>query len=177
MTGRTATPKEIVQMLILREAGFSVLHISQKLGFSVRTINRHLADNKIKKGSIKKEAIDNARLELTKVITSNSDIREHASRLVIDDIAHANHLRGILIDASEYLTATNLKEAALVMRGAAAYSTAFKNTSDTLRHILGLDKLKEDDGELPQLTIQEITNEQALELQQKNAVTDTDIDD
>jgi len=174
MTGITATPKQITQMIILREAGFSVLHISQQLGFSVRTIHRHLAEKNTKKGTIKKEVIEIARAELTKVITSNPAIREQAAKLVMDDIAHANHLRAILIEASEHLTATNLLEATMVMRGAAAYSTALKNTSDTLRHSFGIDKIKDEDGELPELHVKELTNEQARGLQEKLLVIDDD---
>lgn len=172
MTGRTATPKEISEILALREVGYSVLHISQKLGFSVRTVHRHLAENSIKKGSLKKEVIENARIELSKIITSNLAIRDEAAKQIIDDIAHSNHLRAILIEASEYLKATTLQEAVLVMRGAAAYSTAFKNTSDTIRHALGVDKLIDDASELPELIISELTNEQIKEMARDTMVTD-----
>lgn len=164
MTGRTATPKEITEILALREAGYSVLHISQKYGFSTRTIQRHIAENNIKKGSLKKEMIENARAELSKVITSNVAIRDEAAKLIIDDLAHSNHIRAIIIEASEHLKATTLQEAVLVMRGAAAYSTAFKNTSDTIRHSLGTDKLVDEASELPELIITELTNEQIKEI-------------
>lgn len=170
MTGRTATPKEISEILALREVGYSVLHISQKLGFSVRTIHRHLAENSIKKGSLKKEVIENARTELSRIITSNPAIHAEAAKQIIDDIAHSNHLRDIIIQASEHLKATNLQEATLVMRGAAAYSTALKNTSDTIRHALGVDKIKDEVGELPELYVMELSSEQVKAIAKEQMV-------
>lgn len=173
MTRKTTTPKEVTEILALREAGYTVLAISQRLNLSVRTIHRHLATHGTIKGSLKQEAIDKARSELFELVTSNSAIREAASKLIIDDIAHSNHLRAIMIEASEYLKATTLQEAMLVMRAAAAYSTAFKNTSDTIRHSLGADKLVDEASELPELFITELTNEQIKEMA-KEAMVEED---
>lgn len=77
-------------------------------------MQRHFAEYGTKKGSIKKEVLDNARADLLKRVTS-----EEAAKLINDDLAHAQHLREMLINASEYLQATSLKEAVLVMRAAA----------------------------------------------------------
>lgn len=158
MARKTTTPKEVTEILTLREAGYTVLAISQKVNISTRTIDRHLATHGTKKGSLKQEVIENARTEMFKLINSNTAIREEAAKLIADDIAHSNHIRGIMIDASEFMKATSLPEAVLVMRGAAAYSTAFKNTSDTIRHALGVDKLIDDTDELPELVIRELTS-------------------
>lgn len=160
MTRKTATPREVTAMLALREAGYTVLAISQKLNMSVRTVQRHLATHGAKKGSLKEEIIENARAELFKLVTSNPAIREEAAKLISDDIAHAAHLRTIILEASEHLTATSPQEAVLVMRAAAAYSTALKNTSDTIRHSLGVDKIVDDTDDLPELILTELTNEQ-----------------
>jgi hypothetical protein len=40
-------------------------------------------------------------------------IREEAAKLINDDLAHAAHLRSIIVSASEHLQATSLKEAVL----------------------------------------------------------------
>lgn len=51
------------------------------------------------------------------------------------------------------------------MRAAAAYSTVIKNTSDTIRHSLGLDKIVDDNvNDLPELVVTELTNEQIKEM-------------
>lgn len=59
-------------------------------------------------------------------------IRLDAPRLVADDLAHSLRLREVILAASEQMKATNLEEAALVMRAAAADSTAIRNTSDII---------------------------------------------
>ena len=174
MTRKTTTPKELTEILALREVGFTVLAISQKFNLSVRTIHRYLAESGVKKGSLKQEVMESARAELSRIITSNPVIIETASQHLIDDIAHSNHLRAIIIEASEHLKANSLAEAVLVMRGAAAYSTAIKNTSDTLRRSLGADKIEET-AELSELIIREYTSEEIEEIRSRKL--DMDFDD
>lgn len=158
MTRKTATPNEIAKAVAMREAGYTVLSISQELGISFRSLQRHFAEHSAKKGTLKKELMNAARVELLSRITSDDSIREEAARLINDDLAQSRHLRSIMVNASELLQATNLNEAVLVMRAAAAYSTAIKNTSDTLRHTLRIDRtLEETEAELPQLIISELT--------------------
>lgn len=161
MTKKTATPAEISEALALREAGYTALSISQRLGISVRSLQRHFADHGTKKGSIKKEVLDNARADLLKRVTSDEAIKEEAARLINDDLAHAQHLRELMINATEHLQATSLKEAVLVMRAAAAYSTAIKNTSDMMRHTLRIEKSIDDtEKDLPELLIKELTSDE-----------------
>ena len=56
------------------------------------------------------------------------------------------------------------------MRGAAAYSTALKNTSDTIRHALGVDKIKDEVGELPELYVMELSSEQVKAIAKEQMV-------
>lgn len=172
MTGKTTTPKEVLEMLTLREAGYTVLSISQKLNISVRTVYRHLEKYGTKKGSLKQAAIDKARGELLRLITSDAAIREEAAKLITDDLAHANHLRAIIIEASEHLKAATIQEAMFVMRAAAAYSTALKNTSDMIRHSLALDQVRNDPEELPELVVNELSKEQIDEMKEAALVGD-----
>ena len=161
MGKKTATPAEITGALALREAGYTVLSISQRLGISVRSLQRHFAEHGVKKGCIKEEVLATARADLLKRVTSDEAINEEAAKLINDDLAHARFLREVMIDAAEQLQATSLKEAVLVMRAAAAYSTAIKNTSDTLRHSLRIEKTIDDtDKELPELVIKELTSDE-----------------
>lgn len=167
---KTATPAEISEALALREAGFTALSISQRLGISVRSLQRHFAEHGVKKGSIKEEVLATARADLLKRVTSDEAIKEEAAKLINDDLAHARFLREVMIDAAEQLRATSLKEAVLVMRAAAAYSTAIKNTSDMMRHSLRIEKTIDDtDKELPELVIKELTNEEITELRKIDA--------
>lgn len=161
MTKKTATPAEISEAMALREAGFTVLSISQRLGISVRSLQRHFAEHGVKKGSIKEEVLATARADLLKRGTSDEAIKEEAARLINDDLAHAQHLRELMINATEHLQATSLKEAVLVMRAAAAYSTAIKNTSDMMRHTLRIERSIDDtEKDLPELLIKELTSDE-----------------
>lgn len=154
----------------MREAGYTVLSISQRLGISVRSLQRHFAEYGVKKGCIKEEVLALARADLMKRVTSDEAIKEEAAKLINDDLAHARFLREVMIDAAEQLQATSLKEAVLVMRAAAAYSTAIKNTSDMMRHSLRIEKSIDDaDKDLPELVIKELTNEEIVELRKVGA--------
>jgi len=96
---KTATPEDISQALAMREAGYTVLSISQRLSISVRTLQRHFAEHGTKKDAIKEELLTAAREEILKRVTSDDTIREEAARLINDDLAHARHLRSIMVAA------------------------------------------------------------------------------
>lgn len=173
----SVTPTLEAQIIALREAGYTNLAISKKLGVGLRTVQRHLAAAGIKKGSLKSELIDQAREEALTLLRSDPAIKQAISQLLLDDIAHASHLRDIMVQASEHLIATDAKSAALVMRGAAAYSVAIKNTSDTLQK--HFNKHSQDDMEvMPELVVREISAEEAIAMTQRGMVEDkNDIDD
>jgi hypothetical protein len=171
---KSISPDLLGQAIALREAGFTVLAISQRLGIGVRTLHRHFARQGSTKGRVKAEVLERARHDLLDSVKADNAIREEAAKLVHDDLAHARHLREILLDASEHLRANTLADAAVVMRAAAAYSTAAKNTSDMLRRSLGLDRIdsKVSPDELPELVLREIDDAQAAVLQAGDMVDD-----
>lgn len=164
MLKKHTTPAQITEMLTLREAGYTVAHIAQRMSLSSRTVERHLAGHGIKKGSLKQELIDEARNEMLSLVKNDDIIREKMAALVADDIAITAKLRSVMLEATDKLHATNLEEAALVMRALAAASTTFKNTSDTSRHSLSIKKLSEDTANIPSLEITGITDEEAANL-------------
>jgi hypothetical protein len=158
---KSINPQQISLAIAMREAGYTVLAISQQLGLSVRTLQRHLSRSGAKKGKATGELVEAAKSDLRKLLSSSESIRDLIACQVRDDLAHAAHLREIVIKASEHLQADSLRDAVLVMRAAAAYSTAIKNTSDTIRHSLGVKQI--DDGlgnDLPELVIRELTTDQ-----------------
>lgn len=157
MTKKETAPDVVGEALVLREAGFTALAISQRLGISIRTLQRHFAAAGTRKGAAKAEVLQRAKDELMARITSDEAIKEEAARLVADDLAHSLHLREVILAASEQMKATNLEEAALVMRAAAAYSTTIKNTSDIIRRSLRLEHRDDAGDELPELVVTELT--------------------
>lgn len=171
MPGKSVPPEKIAEAVTLRSAGYTATAIADRLGISLRTVNRVFEHHKAKKGEVKQEMIQAARQVLIEGITSNDRIKEEAARLIADDLAHARLLRSRMADATEHMTATNLEEAALLMRAAAAYSTALKNTSDTLRHSMGTEKALQtvEADDLPELVVQEISAEEALRMTANSA--------
>jgi AcrR family transcriptional regulator len=165
MTKREISPDVLAEALVLREVGYTSLAISQRLGMSVRTLQRHFASTRTKKGIIKDEVFQQAKADLLARVTSEASIREEAAQLIADDLAHSRHLREILLAASGKMIANSLPEAVLVMRAAAAYSTAIKNTSDIIRHSLRIERFAESiSAELPELVVHELTAEEVAEL-------------
>ncbi|MCK0510245.1 hypothetical protein [Aromatoleum buckelii] len=157
MARKSLSLEQIADALALREAGYTVLAISQRLGIPTRTLERHFAKHGAQKGVLKKEAIEAARAEILQHIMADDTIRAEAAKMIADDLAHARHVRTIILNAAEQLKAASLQEAALVMRAAAAYSTAIKNTSDMVRHSLRPDRGGVESRALPELVIEEIT--------------------
>ena len=178
MTTKAAGPDEIAQALAMREAGFTTLAISQRLGLSIRTLQRHFALNRTKKGALRDEVLSSAKAELLARLTNDEVIKEEASRLIADDIAHAAHLREVILHASEHMKAANLPDAVKVMRAAAAYSTALKNTSDIIRKNLGFDRISEEAAtELPELFICELTECEVLQMRAASREDGSDAED
>lgn len=177
MAGKSTTPDDVTAALALREAGYTVLSISQRLGISTRTVERHLAAHGAKKGALSAALVERAREDLLKRVTSDRGIQEEAAKLVNDDLAHAHHLRAIVAHASDQLAATSLREAVLVMRAAAAYSTAIKNTSDMIRRSLRIDQvMAPPDSELPELVVRELTPTEVAALRDETAADAADED-
>jgi hypothetical protein len=151
-------PDVIAEAMALRQVGYTTLAISQRLGVSVRSLQRHFAATKAKKGSLKDELLGRAKEDLLSRVTSDQTIKEEAARLIADDLAHSHHLREIMLRASTQMKASTLRDVVQVMRAAAAYSTALKNTSDVIRHGLRLDHLNKNElAELPELVVMELT--------------------
>lgn len=173
MTKLAATPHQLAEAHAMREAGYTALAISQHLGISVRTLHRHFAANGTVKGTAKTALYDRAVADLLASITNEDSLKQEAARLLADDLAHSRHIRELMQTASLAMTATNLTDAVLVMRAAAAYSTAIKNTSDIVRHGLRLDRFRDGlDEDMPELIVSELTQEQITELRNTHIAQD-----
>ena len=168
MAGKSVSPEKIAEAVTLRAAGYTTTAIAERLGVSIRTLHRVFEHHKTKKGEVTDELVQAAKNDLMRVVISTDRIKEEVARLIADDIAHARLLRGRMADATEHLTAGNLVEAALLMRAAAACSTALKNTSDMLRHSMGTERALEavEAESLPELVVSEISAPAALRMTQ-----------
>jgi hypothetical protein len=154
MPGKSINPSQTAEALVLREAGYSVTAIAERTGVGIRSLQRLFQRHGVRKGSIKAEMVEQARKQLMDAVTSEA-IKVEAARIVQDDLAQVRALRTRLALAAEQLTATNLVEAAVVMRAGAAWATALKCSTDMLRHTLRFDKKLEAEEEavLPDLIV------------------------
>ncbi len=172
MPGKKAlTPDQIALAVAMRAAGYSVPAIAERLGVSPRTINRVFERHAAKKGAVMDKLIEQAKRELVDSITGVERIKEEAARMVADDLAHVRLLRERVAAAYELLHPTNLQEAAVCLRAAAAAATTLKVTSDTLRRSLRTDRAldAEEAVDLPELVVVEITDEEALRMREERA--------
>ena len=166
MPGKAASPSLIAEVVALREVGFTVATIADRTGVSPSTVARIVARHGARKGTASAELVADARAELRNVLRSDETIADEAARMIADDLAHARLLRERLLVAADHLRATNLQEAAVMMRAAAALSTALKNTSDMVRHSLGYERMRDaaSQQDLPILTVQVISDTHAARL-------------
>lgn len=163
MPGKALTPEQASEALILREAGYTLMTVAERLNISVSTLQRLYSKNAVLKGSATQMVLNAARTELLNKLIADR-VKEEAASIIADNLAHTRILREKMGAAIEQLNATNVTEAALVMRAAAAYSTALKNTSDMLRLSLRFDEAIEPQMEetLPELIIRELTAEEIV---------------
>lgn len=168
MPGKSPAPEKIIEAVTLRAAGHTIVSISDRTGISVRTLNRVFERHTAKKGEVSYELVLAAKRDLIQTITSDDRIKEETARLVADDLAHARLLRQRMADATEKLVADDLEQAVLVMRAAAAYSTALKNTSDLFRHTLRIERALDAEKveNLPELLVLEVSDDDARRMQE-----------
>lgn len=169
MPGKRLTPDQLTEAVTLREAGYTIAAIAERLGVSVSSLQRAYKRLSVAGGSLKAEVIDQAREQLLAHVTSNEQIKQEAARLVADDLAHVRMLRAQAAATAERLTPSDTAEAALTMRALVAYSTILKNTSDTIRHSLTISgqPMIESVDDLPELPIRLITPEEIEELRKQ----------
>jgi len=154
------TPVQKKQALTLRAAGYTITAISDKTSISVSTIKRLFKEHSIKKGELKQSVINKAIDELLHDATAVEAIKREMASLVQDDLAQVKRLRTAMAEAIEVLEATDTTEALQVMRAVSAGAVALKSTSETLRKTLGMDRDDEVNGELPELVISVLTEDE-----------------
>ena len=176
MPGKASSPEQIATVVALREAGYTVAMIVQKTMLSASTINRIIRSRRARKGTATEDVVNASRTEVRRLIKSKDAILEEAALMIADDLAQARQLRERILLASEYLSATNLREAGELMRAAAAMSTALKNTSDMVRHSLGYEKSREeaDDDELPVIQVLELPENVVTALRENRGVANAE---
>ncbi|ALY86574.1 TPA: helix-turn-helix domain-containing protein [Pseudomonas aeruginosa] len=155
MTGKQATPDQGAQAVILREAGYTLSAIAERLGISLSTVQRLLKKHKAVAGAATHALIEKAREEMLASAFSLESVQQTAAALVLDDLALSQQIRQKLFSALDLLE----PDSPIVFRSLAASATTLKLTQDVGRRALPLDKLEQAQAveELPELQIHVMT--------------------
>jgi lambda repressor-like predicted transcriptional regulator len=170
------TPPQKIQALTLRSAGYTITAISDKTNISVSTLKRLFKTHSVKKGELKKKVISKATDELIHDASTIEVLKREASSLIHDDLAIVRRLRAAMAEAIEVLEATDTTEALQVMRAVSAGAVALKSTSETLRKTLGMDKDDDATGDLPELVISVLTEDEMQDIRNHAASMSAGLD-
>jgi len=177
MMSKHITPSQKKQALIMRAAGYTIAAISDKTGISVSTLKRLFSTYKVAKGELKQSVIDKATSELLNDATTIDLFKRESANLLIDDLAQVKRLREAMALATESLECSDTAGALQVMRAVSAGAVALKSTSETLRKSLGLDKDDEVSGDLPELIINVLTEDEMADIRLQASNRSAGIDD
>jgi len=178
MSGKQATPDQATQAVILREAGWTISAIADRLSISISTAQRLLKKHKAVAGAGAQALVEKAREELLTTAFSLEAVQQIAAALVTDELALNTQIRTKLAQALEVLDPAN----PIVFRSLAAAATTLKLTHEVTRRALPLEKLNQALAfeELPELKIHimsdldvaEMRAQQRLEEAERNGDND-----
>ncbi|RIZ46326.1 hypothetical protein CIK02_04185 [Pseudomonas putida] len=174
MSGKQSTPDQAAQAVILREAGWTVSSIAQRLCISISTTQRLLKKHNAVAGAGTQALIEKAREELLTAAFSLDAVQQTAASLVVEELALNQQIRTKLANALEILDPAH----PIAFRGLAAASTTLKLTQDVTRRALPLEKLNQalDFEELPELKIHIMTDRDVTEMRAQQRLEEAERD-
>lgn len=173
MPGKKTTPDKSTQVVILREAGYTLPVIADRLDLSISTVQRIIKTTKAVAGAGTQALIDKAREELLSSAFSLDAVQQTVATLVADELALSHLIRTKIANALEALDPTD----PVAFRGLAAASTALKLTQDVTRRSLPIEKLNQaqDIEELPTLQIHIMTENDVAEMRAKQRLEEAEM--
>lgn len=174
MAGKQKTPDQATQAVVLREAGWTVSAIADRLAISVSTVQRLLRKHHVVAGAGIQVLIEKAREELLTAAFSLEAVQQRAASLVADELALVQQIRLKLAHSIEDLDPSD----PTAFRGLAAASTALRLTQDVTRRALPIEKLGQamEIEELPELRIQIMTEDDVLEMRMQQRLEEAERD-
>jgi IS30 family transposase len=133
---KNATPQQRRDIAVLRAAGCSLAQIQAKTGFSISTIQRICKRSQTRKGELQADLVDKAKREILDESFEDGELQNRLKLQIGDVLAHAElgmEKLAILLEKVEVSDSDSVFQA---LRANAAHSTALKNYSDTVRHLL-----------------------------------------
>lgn len=173
MPGKKTTPDQSTQVVILREAGYTLPVIAARLDLSISTVQRIIKTNKAVAGAGTRALIDKAREELLSSAFSLDAVQQTVATLVADELALSHLIRIKIATGLEALDPTD----PVAFRALAAASTALKLTQDVTRRSLPIEKLNQaqDIEELPTLQIHIMTENDVAEMRAKQRLEEAEM--
>ena len=173
MPGKKTTPDQSTQVVILREAGYTLPVIADRLDLSISTVQRIIKTTKAVAGAGTQALIDKAREELLSSAFSLDAVQQTVATLVAEELALSHLIRTKIANALEALDPTD----PVAFRGLAAASTALKLTQDVTRRSLPIEKLNQaqDIEELPTLQIHILTENDVAEMRAKQRLEEAEM--
>ncbi|MET0776799.1 MAG: helix-turn-helix domain-containing protein [Pseudomonas mandelii] len=173
MPGKKSTPDQSIQAVVLREAGWTIPAIAERLESSISTVQRLLKKNHAVAGAASQALIEKAREEMLNTVFVLENVQQIAASLVLDDLAISQQIRLKLAEAMDLLDPTN----PIVFRALAASATTLKLTQDVGRRALPLEKLNEslEVEQLPELHIRLMTEDDVDEMRAQQRLEDAEI--
>lgn len=173
MAGKKTTPDQSTQVVILREAGYTLPAIASRLDLSISTVQRIIKTNKVVAGAGTQALIEKAREELLTSAFSLEAVQQTVAALVMDELALSHQIRTKLANALEALDPTD----PVAFRGLAAASTTLKLTQDITRRSLPIEKLNQaqDIEELPTLQIHIMSEQDVAEMRAKQRLEEAEM--
>lgn len=174
MVGKQKTPDQATHAVILREAGWTISAIAERLSISISTAQRLLKKHSAVAGAGTQALIEKAREELLTTAFSLDTVQQTIASLVADELALNHLIRIKLANALEVVDPTN----PIVFRGLAAAATTLKLTQDVTRRALPLEKLNQALAfeELPELKIQIMTEHDVAEMRAQQRLEEAERD-
>lgn len=163
MSTRTS-PATIQQIVVMREAGWTLASISEKTSTSISTLQRILKRNKVKAGSKEAEMVVASRAEMFDKLINSDQIRELYATTLSDNESQMRLARVKAAEALENLKCDSTADAALTMRALTAHATMLKSHSDCLRTFI---PLPESAQHIPELTIHIMSAEEEKEMREE----------
>lgn len=174
MAGKQKNPDQAAQAVILREAGWTISAIAERLSISISTAQRLLKKHNAVAGVGTQALIEKAREELLATAFSLDAVQQTIASLVADDLALNQQIRIKLANAVEALDPM----APIAFRGLAAAATTLKLTQDVTRRALPLEKLNQALAfeELPELKIHFMTEHDVAEMRAQQRLEEAERD-
>lgn len=170
------SPDQEVNIVAMREAGYTHAVIAERNGCSIATVKRACSRHGATKGAIAAEALSQARANLRKSISGNDAIQEIAASVVLDTQFHVELLREKLGEAANKLEINSTEDSKQAFRSLNSYANALKLSADAMRSALKIDTsdayIEQD---LPVLTIQTLTEEDVAEMRRQQEAEELEL--